>query len=143
MLGEVLDNRPEGGHPLGPKHEIVTCEGHGKEVDVEVNAVDGDRRVLEDAGVGDFLVISHGRCEMWLDWTASSVRCAALSTMKLWVDPLSGRATNVVPPSDTMICIVSHSGTPAIACREKTGTSVSGSSPAAVLSVSVISMLSM
>jgi hypothetical protein len=55
--------------------------------------------------------------------------------MKLWVDPLSMRATSEAPPKATMTCSVPPLGTPTTACREKTGDSAAGSL-AAVLSLS-------
>jgi hypothetical protein len=70
-------------------------------------------------------------------------RWAAVSEMKLCVLPESSRATSDVGPSATAICIVSATGTPTKAWREKTGASVSWSMAPAASSASESSTPSM
>jgi hypothetical protein len=62
------------------------------------------------------------------------VRRAAALEMKLWVLLESRRATSEAAPSATAIYMVSATGTPARACREKQGASPSASGAASLVS---------
>jgi hypothetical protein len=120
---EIRDHRLEGGQPLSTEHNIETYKWHDKQIDVEVRVGDGDWGHSDNPGARDPLAVATTAVSRGRASTLSPMRCTAPTKMKLWVEPLSRRATSEAAPTAMTSCIVSPQGTSATACREKMGAS--------------------
>jgi hypothetical protein len=64
-VGDVTDDRAQGGNPLCPEDQIEARQWHDVEVDAERNTLDGDRRLGQDTRGRDALPVGHPRREPW------------------------------------------------------------------------------
>jgi len=120
---KIPEHRPQRRQTLGTEHQIVSGQRHHEEVGAERVVADDDgacRRTPGHVTRSPFatVAVSRGRRCM-----GSPERRAASSAMKLCVEPESRSTVKTAAPTDTLICMVSRTETPAITWREMCGDS--------------------
>ena len=129
-VDQVPDNGSQHTEPLGAEDDVVPGQGHDEEIRREGSTGDEQERVADDARAGDLLAIGyHGR-------ETGSVAERQIGTSRcLLGDEVVGVARveerdKRSGPRFTWSCMVSAMDTPATACIEKQGASLSPTSAA-------------
>lgn len=96
---EVPEDGAEGTDPVAAQDEVVACKRDGKHVDDKVFGADAEGYGAADAGGWHPIAIGDADGETRRGVMSRPSRCATVSAMKQWVEPMSTKAGIVVSAS--------------------------------------------